>query len=223
MTPSFPYDLAVRTVTVASRRYDLLCLRDFEATVSDLAGRIARGADRRWFEDWCPMFGTLWPSALHLAEVLAREPLRGRSVLELGCGLALPSIVAAAGGARVVATDRHPDTAAFLAENEARNGVRVRYERFDWAGEVPADVGPFDRVVASDVLYTIEMPEVLAAAFDRFLGPTGVGSLTDPGRPWLQAFADAARRRGLAVEVDVVGDADAVFLLTVTRAAPQPP
>jgi predicted nicotinamide N-methyase len=123
----------------------------------------------------------------------------------------------------VVATDRHPDTVGFLRENEARNGVRVRYERFDWAGEVPTDVGHFDRVVASDVLYTIEMPEVLAAAFDRFLGPTGVGSLTDPGRPWLQAFADAPRRRGLSVEVDVVGDADAVFLLTVTREArPRP-
>lgn len=220
MTHTFPYDLAVRPVIVATRRYDLLCLRDFEATVATVADRIARGGDPRWFEDWCPMFGTLWPSALHLAEVVARAPLRGASVLELGCGLALPSIVAAAAGARVVATDRHPDTAAFLAENEARNGVRVRYARFDWGGEVPADVGPtFDHVVASDVLYTREMPEVLAAAFARFLAPDGTGWLTDPGRPWLQEFAEAATRRGLAVEVDVVGDADAVFLLTVRRGA----
>jgi predicted nicotinamide N-methyase len=218
MTPSFPYELAVRTVIVATRRYDLLCLRDFEATVTDLADRVTRGADRRWFEDWCPMFGALWPSALHLADAVARDAVRDRTVLELGCGLALPSLVAAGAGARVVATDRHPDTAGFLRENMARNGVVVRYERFDWGGEVPADIGPtFDRVVASDVLYTAEMPEVLAAAFSRFLAPDGVGLLTDPGRPWLQEFAEAAGRRGLRVEVDVVGDADAVFLLTVRR------
>jgi predicted nicotinamide N-methyase len=83
---------------------------------------------------------------------------------------------------------------------------------------VPADLGPtFEHVVASDVLYTREMPEVLADAFARFLAPGGTGWVTDPGRPWLQEFADAARARGLLVSVDVVGDADAVFLLELTR------
>ena len=34
MEPSFPYDLWVRPVTIGGRRFDLCCLRDFEATVS---------------------------------------------------------------------------------------------------------------------------------------------------------------------------------------------
>jgi predicted nicotinamide N-methyase len=166
------------------------------------------------------MFGTLWPSATHLAELLARLPLRDRTLLELGCGLALPSLVAASVGARVVSTDQHPDTERFLLENQGRNQVRVRYARFDWAGEVPLDLGPmFDHVVASDVLYTREMPEVLADAFVRFLAPGATGWLTDPGRPWLQEFADALRARGLEVSVDVVGGDDAVFLLTITAPA----
>ncbi len=211
-----PYELTVRPFDVAGRRFDLVCLRDFEATVTMLADHVVRGGDPRWFSAWCPMFGTMWPAATHLARWVARQELRGLDVLELGCGLALPSLVAAACGARVVATDQHPHTERFLRENLARNGVSVRYAAFDWAGPVPAELpGRFDRVLASDVLYTREMPEILAAAFARFLAPGGVGWLTDPGRPWLQEFADAARRAGLVVEVDVVGDADSVFLLTV--------
>lgn len=218
MDEAFPYELAVRRVDVAGRRFDLLSLRDFEATVAALADRVNRGADPRWFEAWCPMFGTLWPSATHLAAFAAQRPLRGRSVLELGCGLALPSLVAAAAGARVVATDQHPHARAFLRENVARNGVTVRYEAFDWSGAVPADLPPaFDHVLASDVLYTREMPAILAAAFDRFLAPGGEAWLTDPGRPWLQEFADSARARRLSVEVDAIGGDDAVFLLTLRR------
>lgn len=210
------YDLVIRQEVVEGRTYELLGLRDFEQAVTELCDHVIAGGDRRWFEEWCPMFGVVWPSARALARDLGRRPLAGTRLLELGCGLALPSLVAAAGGARVVATDQHPDTAGLLEENLRRNALAVRFVPFDWRGPAPPDVPErgFDHVVASDVLYTRDMPELVAGTFDRFLGPGGRGLLADPGRPWLQEFADAARTRGLGVEVDVVDDA---FVLSVVR------
>lgn len=214
----FRYDRVVRVEVVRGRAYELAMLRDFEAAVTVLCDAVLAGADRAWFEDLCPMFGVIWPAARALADRVAGEDLRGRSVLELGCGLALPSLVAAAGGARVVATDQHPHTALFLTENLDRNGLAVDFASFDWRGDVPPGVVErgFDRVIASDVLYTREMPALVAAAFDRFVADDGVGVLADPGRPWLQDFADAARGRGFEVEVDVTEE---TFLLAVRRRA----
>ncbi|MDQ2927055.1 MAG: SAM-dependent methyltransferase, partial [Pseudomonadota bacterium] len=52
-------------------------------------------ADRRGISSatW-PLFGLLWPSGAHLAARLAARPVRaGERILEVGCGLALASLV----------------------------------------------------------------------------------------------------------------------------------
>jgi predicted nicotinamide N-methyase len=49
-------------------------------------------------EELLPYWAHLWPSAVALAEELAPRSLRGARTLELGCGLGLPSVVAARGG-----------------------------------------------------------------------------------------------------------------------------
>lgn len=220
----FRYRLAERSETVGGRVYRLVGLADFEQTVTELCDHVLRdGGSARWFEDLCPMFGALWPSARALARVVAEEGpgLAGLRVLEFGCGLGLPSLVAAAHQARVVATDQHPDTASFLARNLSLNGVDgVRFVSFDWRGPTPPEAPErsFHRVLASDVLYARHMPPLVAETFDRFLGPAGVGWLADPGRPWLQEFADEARARGFAVSVDVVAvEAAEAFVLRVER------
>lgn len=195
-------------------------IADFDEACADLARRARDPEVVRNYQSLCPMFGVIWPSARGLAQRLAALPLDGVTLLELGCGLALPSLVAARGGAQVTATDQHPDTAAYLSRNAAHNAVDVRYASFDWLGELPAGVPErgFARVVASDVLYTHEMPAAVAAAFARFLAPDGVGWLTDPGRPWLVEFTAACEAQGLAVVDDVVAGADGrdeVFLFEV--------
>ena len=50
-----------------------------------------------------PYWAELWPSARALADVVAARDVAGRRVLEVGCGLALPALVAAAGGADATA------------------------------------------------------------------------------------------------------------------------
>ena len=58
--------------------------------------------------EWAPLvpyWSVLWRSGVALAREVAGMPLAGRRVVELGCGLGAPSLAAAAGGARVLATD----------------------------------------------------------------------------------------------------------------------
>lgn len=189
---------------------ELSGIDDFDAACGELARAARDPSISARYQSLCPMFGVIWPAARGLATAVARAGRPGERVLEIGCGLALPSLVAARRGARVVATDQHPDTATFLARNCALNGVEVMYRSFDWAGPLPIDVPErsFDRVIGSDVLYTDEMPAPVAAAYARFLAPGGVGWLTDPGRPWIGEFVDACVRRGLRVRDDVVSGAN---------------
>jgi predicted nicotinamide N-methyase len=70
-----------------------------------------------------PLFGLLWPSGMHLAERMARRPVTGERILEIGCGLGLASLVAHRRGALVTASDCHPLASAFLDENARLNGL----------------------------------------------------------------------------------------------------
>ncbi|HYP47574.1 MAG TPA: hypothetical protein VEQ61_02950, partial [Thermoleophilaceae bacterium] len=46
-------------------------------------------------EEFMPYWAELWASGVALADDVASRALRGKRVLELGCGLGLPSIAAA--------------------------------------------------------------------------------------------------------------------------------
>ncbi len=219
---SVPWALADHVEHVGGRAWTLRGLADFgEATAT--AHRLLRGGAGPTRE--APMFGVPWGATRAAAAwVHARGPdLRDRAVLELAAGLALPSLVAAAAGARVVATDHHPDAEAFLAHNAARNGVALRYARYDWRAPSAALEGPWDVVLASDTLYAHDLPAPLAAAFARHLRPGDVGLLTDPGRPWLEDFEGAAQDHGLRVATEIVpasapsGEVEEIFVLTLTR------
>ncbi len=72
--------------------------------------------------EWAPLapyWAVLWRSGVALASEVDGVALRGLRVVELGCGLALPSIAAARAGATVLATDASTD-AVVLAMRSAR-------------------------------------------------------------------------------------------------------
>ena len=131
-----------------------------------------------------------------LASHLRDRPPSGR-VLELGCGLALPSVVAAQAGATVLATDGHTDAVAFAAHVLAINEVAGEVAHVDWAehGEQLVERGPWDLVLAADVLYTSENVNAASRLFHRLVAPTGTLILADPNRKGAQGFLASARAR----------------------------
>ncbi len=141
-------------------------------------------------EEFLPYWAELWPSAVELARVVSGRDVVGAHVVELGCGLALPSIAAALGGARVLGTDWSPDALGFARLNAERIGVEVETLLVPWgnAGAL-LERAPFDLVLAADVLYERRNADLLLPLLPR-LAPEVL--LADPGRPPLGSFLERA-------------------------------
>ncbi|MEX2114875.1 MAG: methyltransferase domain-containing protein [Pirellulales bacterium] len=202
------FELASSQVAVGARTYDMLRPR----SVDDLISEEDFAIDER-----IPYWADCWPSGRILAERLAREPGRRRSLLELGCGIGLVSVAAAAAGFRVLATDYYADALEFTAANAERNGVgEIDTRLVDWRS-LPDDLGAFDLVVAADVLYELPQAVLIAAALERALAPGGYGLVTDPGRRTSLALVQQCAARGLRAQcIGCVPTTDAGAKLTVS-------
>ncbi len=145
-----------------------------------------------------PYWATPWPSGAVLAGALADDPPpKGARVLELGCGLGLPSIVAARAGADVLATDGSEDAVAFAAHSLALNELDGEVAQVDWAeqGDALAARGPWDLVLAADVLYLQGNVGLALDLVPRLVAPGGEIRIADPRRAGTRDFLAAARAR----------------------------
>jgi predicted nicotinamide N-methyase len=148
-----------------------------------------------------PLFGLLWPSGLQLAQRMAVRPVRsGERILEIGCGLALASLVSHRRGADITASDCHPLAAAFLAENLRLNDLPpLRYRHGHWSATV-SQAGPvhaherqrvqgrYDLIVGSDLLYERDDGATLARFIKRHAADRAQIWLVDPNRANRPAF-----------------------------------
>jgi predicted nicotinamide N-methyase len=169
--------LAFRTgELVVERPHDVEALLDAERFERD--------------DEYLPYWAELWPSGLALARALDGRALGGRRVLELGCGLGLPSLVAARAGARVLATDWSPEALELLERNAAGNAIALRTARVDWCDPAPLLAeAPWDLVLGADLLYEARNVAPLLELLPR-LG--GEALIADPGRATADAFFAAA-------------------------------
>ena len=159
--------LGDRPVTVA-RPADWQVLREVEAE---------HGRD-------APYWAILWPSGEALAQAVADDPPPpGARVLELGCGLALPSVAAARAGADVLATDGSTDAIAFAAHTLALDEQVGDVAAIDWREpRLLLERGPWDLVLAADVLYLQANVRILLDLLPKLVGPGGQVWIADPGR-----------------------------------------
>jgi predicted nicotinamide N-methyase len=146
--------------------------------------------------EWAPLAPyaeVLWRSGVELARELDAERLRGLRMVELGCGLALPSLVAARAGATALATDADAEALPLVARNARENGLAVETAAVDWTRpDELVERAPFDLVLAADVLYEQESVEPLLTLLPR-LAP--VALLATPQRAPAAAFLELARGR----------------------------
>ena len=140
-----------------------------------------------------PFWAQTWTSGVVLAGLLARCPLHGVRVLELGCGLGLVAIAAARAGGRVTVNDRSKLALALTALNADENRVAVETVQCEWQSPRALEVhGPWDLVLGSDILYVERSAQALTALLDRVVAANGEVWITDPGRDAASAFLASA-------------------------------
>jgi predicted nicotinamide N-methyase len=189
-------NLVEETVDIGGLTLSILRPRQAEALLSEEA------FER---EEFLPYWAELWPSGVELAQAVQRRDVDGLRVLELGCGLGLPSIVAALGGAEVLATDWSPEGLEVAAANAARNRADVETALVSWSGpEKLVRAAPWDLVLGADLLYERRNVDQLLNLLPRLGGEV---LLAEPGRPPAARFFDE-------VELEVTPLGDRVYRLT---------
>jgi ETFB lysine methyltransferase len=129
-----------------------------------------------------PLFGVIWDSGEILAHLMIDQEIAGRRILEVGCGIALASLVLNHRAADITSTDYHPEAERFLLENTRLNkSKKIPFVRTGW-GDADSGLGKFDLIIGSDLLYERDHVELLSGFIDRHAQPHCEVILVDPGR-----------------------------------------
>jgi len=170
-----------------------------------------------------PYWAHLWIGARALARRLAESrTLSGRRVLDLGCGLGLPGLVAASLGAEVWFVDRESAALEFVRRSAERNGFEnVRVMRLDFTRDSLAT--DFDVILGAEVVYDPVSYVPLGEFLERHLRRHGEIHLTDAFRSDAERFFAELRRRGFVGRREPAreweeGRPQGLFLWTFRRA-----
>jgi predicted nicotinamide N-methyase len=182
------YGVETTTVRVGDFDYVIRSLSDRQQ-FSDPDGQAERAgiSSASW-----PLFGLIWPAGLALAEQMSRLPaeaLTGKRILEVGCGIGLSSLVLRRRGADITASDYHPLAGEFLRHNAELNHLpAIAYASAAWAGPNP-DLGRFDLIIGSDLLYERDNPQLLAGFLACHANANARVIVSDPGRSHCGQFS----------------------------------
>lgn len=146
-----------------------------------------------------PLFGLVWPSAQKLADLMQIWDIGSQRVLELGCGLGLASMVIHRRGGNITASDCHPLAETFLLANLRLNHLpAMKYSTGNWTQANP-ELGKFDLIIGSDILYERSHPLQLAAFIEQHAAECAEILIIDPNRGNRNAFSHHMRQFGFVL------------------------
>lgn len=162
---------------------------------------IRKGEDHPDVQDErIPYWADLWPSAIALSNYLISNSIirPGLQILEIGCGLGLPGIVAGKLGAKVTLTDYMPEPLVFAKHNwNLNNSETASFKILDWRNPDPSFAS--DLVLAADVAYETKAFSDLINAFGVLVKPGGTLLLAEPNRAFAQSFVSQLKKQGFKV------------------------
>lgn len=179
-----------------SRRFVIRRVRNLDDMVDQVSDDMFAEDER------LPYWAELWPSAIALSRYLNRheELIRGKTVLELGCGLGLTSLVLQSlQPSRLVITDY--EQAALQAAQvhfKLNNLPQPEALLVDWRRPQLED--RFQRIVASDVVYEERFFRPLVRLFKNLFEANGLIILAEPNRPVARAFFSELAESGFVME-----------------------
>jgi len=134
------------------------------------------------------LFGQVWPSEQKLADLMQTWVLAEHHILEIGCGLALASMVIHRRHGNITASDCHPLAKTFLHANLLLNHLpELKYTTGNWQTSNPG-LGRFDLIIGSDILYERDQPAQLATFIQAHATSNVDVLIIDPNRSNRSAF-----------------------------------
>lgn len=189
------YATKMVTVRIADVDYRLWVLADNQQFADDDGAAERAGISSA---NW-PLFGQLWPAGAVLASYMAGLAIADKHILEIGCGMGLSSLVLQHRGADITASDQHPLAAMFLARNCVENGLApISYRAAGWGDSTNGDLGRFDLIIASDILYERGHADAVARFLQQHAAASCEFILTDPGRGQAPRLCKALLLQGYA-------------------------
>jgi len=166
-------------------------------------------------DEQMPYWAEIWPAAVTLSrEIMERQEVSGKKVIELGAGVGMASIAAARSGAHVLSTDYSTEALKFVAYNAMRNRVALDTCRLDWRMVMGDE--KFDAVIAADVLYERVNLLPIITAIDALLTPDGAAYIADPRRRLADQFLELVHENGFLVSDTRKYDAEGDQTVAVT-------
>ncbi len=210
------YDLDFEAVKIKGREFYFLHLADIEPLVA--------GKDIFANASEFPFWVKIWEASLVMANLMAAMPVKeGRRVLELGSGLAVAGIVGAACGHDVTITDYEDEIMDFVKVSAAVNGCEenAHTATLDWLE--PSDIGEFDVIIGSEVLFHERFFQPLLDCFQKYLKPGGVIYMAHDRRrkslaPFLRMCED---RYSIAAQQQVMKSKGETLEVVLTRMIPK--
>ncbi len=178
------YQVKLETVNVGGFDFQIRSLLDLQQ-YSDPTGDAEQAGilPASW-----SLFGHLWPSARVLALSMHRYDLTGKRILEIGADLALSSLMIHNRAGDMTVSDWHPLNESFLHENVLLNQMRLfKYQTGNWETKNP-ELGRFDLLIGSDILYERQQPKQQAAFIDQHSAAGATVIIIDPDRGNRVAF-----------------------------------
>jgi predicted nicotinamide N-methyase len=198
--------------TIVDRHFDLVWPADMDAL---LDAPLTQKRSKE--DDYMPYWAQPWPGAVLLAEaVLNGEAGLDRPAIELGCGIGISSLAAAAKGWSINATDYDADALRFAQLNAERNNLTLAgCELLDY--RIPLASPRFDLILGADLTYERKKCEPVARWLASALKPGGIALISDPNRSAADEFPDYAQSFALNVQVTAVETSAPAGLLTRGR------
>ena len=160
------------------------------------AAEIARfqSAASRWWDPEGDMRPLHELNPVRLAYVERSGTLRGRTVLDVGCGGGLLSEAMAVAGATVTGLDLASELLEVARLHALESGVSVDYRLQTAEAHAQSHAGRYDVVTCMEMLEHVPDPGSVIAALARLVRPGGhvfVSTINRNPRAWLQAVVAA--------------------------------
>ena len=186
------YDVCFKSIAIGKWvNLDILAVRDPDVLIDEIDPECYDEDER------LPYWAEIWPSAIGLGRHRFEYPAPpGSRILELGCGIGVAGIAAAAAGLTVTACDYEEDALAFARHNARLNALdaRVSFRFLDWRN--PDLDRKYAIVIGSDILYERPNHEPIQRLLNDTLEPGGMFLASDPGRRATTPFVESMIARG---------------------------